>query len=126
MTTNHDFDSGFRNEPQIPVPNATVVLVLGILSIVTCCCYGIPGIILAIIALVMASSAGKLYNAEPGRYTKGSYDNMNAGKICAIIGLVLAVSFAIYIVWAITYIGWDILSNPELLQERMQELMNQR
>ena len=125
MTTNYDFDSGFKNEPQIPVPNATVILVLGILSIVTCCCYGILGIILATTALILASSAGKLYNAEPDRYTKSSYSNVNAGKICAIIGLILSIAFAIYMAWAIAYIGIDALTNPELLQERLQELMNQ-
>ena len=126
MTTNYDYDSGFRDEPQIPVPNATVILVLGILSIVFCCCYGILGIILGIIALVLASSSGKLYNAEPERYTKGSYSNMNAGKICAIIGLILSAVFAIYLVRTIQQIGIDALTDPELLQERLKELINQR
>ena len=124
MTTNYDFDNGFRNEPQIPVPNATMILVLGILSI-TCCCYSV-GIIPAIIAFVLASNAGKLYHAEPERYTQSSYSNMNAGKICAIIGLILSIGFAIYMVWVISYIGMEALRNPELLQERIQELMNQR
>ena len=36
------------------LPNATAVLVLGILSIVTCWLYGIPGIIMGIIAIVLA------------------------------------------------------------------------
>ena len=38
---------------QQKLPNATAVLVLGILSIVTCCCYGIPGIVAGIIGLVL-------------------------------------------------------------------------
>ena len=125
MTTNYDYDSGLRNEPQIPLPNATVILVLGILSIVFCCCYGILGIILGIIALVLASSSGKLYNADPGRYTQSSYSNMNAGKICAIIGLIISIAFVIYMAWAIAFIGIEALTNPELLQERMQDLLNQ-
>lgn len=29
---------------QQKLPNATIILVLGILSIVTCCCYGIVGL----------------------------------------------------------------------------------
>jgi uncharacterized protein YacL len=112
------------NEPQIQVPNATVVLVLGIISIVSCCCYGIVGVICAIIALVLASSAKKQYDEDPSRYIQSSYNNMNAGKICAIIGLILSILFAIYMIWLVSVIGWGALNNPELLQERMQELMN--
>ena len=124
MTTKDDFDNGFRNEPQIPVPNATIILFLGILSIPCCCC--VVGIIPAVIAIVLASNAGKLYNAEPERYTQSSYSNMNTGKICAIIGLILSIMFAVYMVRVISYIGIDALSDPDLLQERLQELMNQR
>ncbi len=40
---------------QIPLPNATTVLVFGIISIVLCWCHGIFGLILAIIALVLAN-----------------------------------------------------------------------
>ena len=39
---------------QIPVPNSAAVLVLGILSIVLCFCYGLIGMTLGIIALVLA------------------------------------------------------------------------
>ena len=126
MTTDYDCDDGFKNKPRIPIPNATAVLVLGILSIVTCCCYGIPGIILAIIALILAKNDSKLYNAEPERYTQSSYSNMNAGKICAIIGLILSAVYIIYLVWFIAYIGIETLTNPELMQEWIQDLMNQR
>jgi uncharacterized BrkB/YihY/UPF0761 family membrane protein len=74
----------------------------------------------------MASSASKLYNEDPAHYTESSYKNMNAGKICAIIGLILSILFLVYMIWMISFIGWEALSNPELMQERMQELMNQR
>ncbi|MDR0681015.1 MAG: hypothetical protein LBG15_04070 [Dysgonamonadaceae bacterium] len=124
MTTNHE--TSFENDQtnfQIPVPNATAILVLGIISIVGCCCYGV-GVIFAIIALVLESNASKQYNEEPARYLQSSYKNMNAGKICAIIGLVLSILTVIYFIWAISFIGWDAMRNPELLQERMQELLN--
>ncbi len=42
------------NLPKQELPNSTGVLVLGILSIVFCWCYGIPGLVLGIIALVMS------------------------------------------------------------------------
>ena len=115
------------NEPQIALPNASVVLVLGIISIVGCCCsYGLVGIICAVIALVLAKSASNQYASDPQRYTQSSYSNMNTGKICAIVGLVLSIVAIIYMIGIISYIGIGALSNPELLQERMQELMNQR
>jgi hypothetical protein len=109
----------------VTLPNSTAILVLGIVSIVTCCCYGIPGLICGIIALVLANNASKLYQVELGNYTESSYKNVNAGKICAIIGIVLSILYLVSIVWSIFYFGWESLTDPELLQERMQELMNQ-
>ena len=46
------------------LPNATAVLILGILSIITCCCYGIFSVILGTIGIVLA-------NKEV--YKKGEY-----------------------------------------------------
>lgn len=40
------------------LPNATVVLVLGILSLIFCWCYGFFGLILGIIAVVLAGDNG--------------------------------------------------------------------
>lgn len=71
-------------QPQVqpPLPNATMILVLGILSIVVC-------FITGIIALIMAKKETELYNANPGVYSEASYSNVKAGRICAIIGLIL-------------------------------------
>ena len=66
--------------PQRSLPNATAVLVLGILSIVIC-------FICGIIALSMASGDRRLYNQNPEQYTTSSYDLLKAGRVCAIIGL---------------------------------------
>ena len=38
--------------------------------------------------MVPAKTATDLYIANPGRYTESSYKNMNAGKICAWIGII--------------------------------------
>ncbi|MEP7280321.1 MAG: CCC motif membrane protein [Bacteroidota bacterium] len=70
---------------QQPLPNATVVLVLGILSIVLC----FVGVVLGIISVVLANKDLKLYNAGPGVYNIGSYNNIKAGKTCAVIGLII-------------------------------------
>lgn len=87
---------------QQPLPNATAVLVLGIISIVGCFCYGIVGLILGIIAVVLAGKATKMYNDNPGMYSEASFKNMKAGKVCGIVGLSLS---AVYIVILIIYIA---------------------
>lgn len=105
---------------QKTLPNATAVLVLGILSIVTCCCYGIPGIIMGIIALVLYKKDKAMYDLNPSAYQ--NYSNLNTGRILAIIGIVLSVLMIIYFIGIIMYIGFDAITNPELMQERMNEL----
>jgi hypothetical protein len=86
------------------LPNSTGVLVLGILSIVFFLCYiclGIIGLTLGIIALVLANKDIKLYNASPNNYTISSFNNLKAGKICAIIGICLS---SIWLIVGIVYL----------------------
>ncbi|AZA58369.1 DUF4190 domain-containing protein [Chryseobacterium shandongense] len=108
---------------QQKLPNATAVLILGIVSIVGCCCYSIPGLIAGIIALVLAKKDGQLYKNNPTLYS--NYGQLNAGKIMAIIGIVLSILYAVYIVVLIATVGWDAMKDPELMQERMRELFGQ-
>lgn len=86
---------------QQTLPNSTAVLVLGILSIAICWCYGLFGITMGIIALVLSGKAKALYASNPDLYTIGSYKNMNAGRICAIIGTILS---SIYLAVIIIYL----------------------
>lgn len=74
----------------LDLPNGTTSLVLGILSISMCYCWGTVGLVLAIIGLSLGVKAVSLYNANPGVYSEGSYKNANSGKICSIIGLILS------------------------------------
>ena len=112
MENNYDF-----NTQKIELPNSMVVLVLGIISIVGCCCsYGVLGLICGIIALVLANSAGKLYVSNPEKYTENSYKNMNAGKICALISIILSVITIIFAILGIWLVGLD------AIQEHLQEL----
>nr|WP_299069666.1 CCC motif membrane protein [uncultured Allomuricauda sp.] len=104
---------------QQKLPNSTLILVFGIISIVTCCCYGILGLIFGIIALVLANKATKLYMENPEMYE--GYKNVKTGKILAIIGVVLNVLFLIYIIWAISFFGWESLQDPEKLQEILEQ-----
>jgi len=80
------------------LPNSTGVLVLGILSIVFCFCYGFFGIVFGIISIVLASKDSKLYAQSPDNYTESSYKNMKGGKVCAIVGLSLSSVFILIVV----------------------------
>ncbi len=79
------------------LPNATAILVLGIISIATCWLYGIFGIIFGIIAIVLHSKAKATYLSNKAKYEQ-SYKNAKAGFICGIIGLSLSVLFLIYVI----------------------------
>lgn len=107
---------------QQKLPNATAVLVLGIVSIVTCCCYGIPGLVTGIIALFLYKKDNALYKQNPSLYS--DYNNLNTGRILAIIGIILSVLTIAYFIFCIAFFGMDALSDPELMQERLKELQN--
>ena len=115
---------GFAGMQQA-LPNATSVLVLGILSIVTCCCYGVVGLILGIIALVLSKKDKALYNLNPSAYTDGSFKNLNAGRICAIIGLVLNILYLLFYIALIVIFGFGILTDQEALKEAILQMQNQ-
>jgi hypothetical protein len=87
------------------VPNSTGVLVLGIISIVTCWLYGILGLILGIVALSLSGSGKKAYTENPSLYTQASWNNLKAGRVCAIIGVSLSALFMIYVIVLIAIVG---------------------
>ncbi|NQZ44876.1 MAG: DUF4190 domain-containing protein [Flavobacteriaceae bacterium] len=104
---------------QQKLPNSTLILVFGIVSIVTCCCYGVLGLIFGIIAVVLANKATKLYQEQPELYT--GYGNVKTGRVLAIIGIILNLIWMVYVIWAINYFGWDTLQDPEKLRELMEQ-----
>ncbi len=95
-----------------PVPNATGVLVLGILSIVFCFCYGLGGIVFGIIALALSSGSLKAYNEAPSLYSLASFKNMKAGRVCAIIGTSLSALYIITIIIMLVFIGNAAMLGP--------------
>lgn len=102
---------------QVPLPNAQTVLVLGIVSIILCWCHGIIGLVLAIIALVLASKDLALYNADPQKYTPGSYSNLKSGRTIAIIGLVLAGVFMFMLLIGLFFLGLNFALFPWEMME---------
>ena len=100
------------NNTQVDLPNATAVLVLGIVSIATCWCYGIIGLTTSIIALILNSKDMELYNANPEAYTQSSYKNLNAGKITAIVGISLSALYILFIIIYVIFIIGSIAGLP--------------
>lgn len=104
---------------QQKLPNATAVLILGILSIIGCCFYFV-GIIFSIIALVLAKKDKALYALNPGLYD--NYSNLKTGRILAIVGLVLNIITIIIAIAIIGLFGMAVLQDPVLLQEKLNEM----
>lgn len=90
------------------LPNATLILIFGIVSIVTCCCYGL-GLIFGIIAIVMAGKATKVYMENPEIYT--GYQNVKTGKILSIIGIVLNAIYLVYVIYLFSTLGMEGIMN---------------
>ncbi|WP_200940354.1 CCC motif membrane protein [Pedobacter sp. Leaf194] len=102
------------------LPNATVALILGILSIPACCCYGL-GLVFGIVAWVLAGKDIKQYNLNPGAYSLSSLKNTKAGKVCGIIGVILSALYIVALVAMIIAFGWAALRDPELMKELLRE-----
>lgn len=83
---------------QKTIPNANAVLVLGIISIVGCILYGIPGLVCGIIALVLHKKVKATYLTNKPMY-ETSYKNAQAGYICAIIGTIISALFFLYVIF---------------------------
>lgn len=98
---------------QQPVDNATVILVLGIISIVIC---GL-GPILGTVALVLAKGARKQYEANPAAYQESSYKTVKSGKICAIIGLCVGILCWIWIAAYFIFL-WYVMSEAMQVMEQ--------
>jgi hypothetical protein len=117
---NQQFSQQFGQQfGQQPLPNATAVLVLGIISLPVCFCYflfGVPGLVMSIISFVLSNKARKIYEENPSLYTESSYKNMKAGRVCAIIGMILNslcfVGMIVYIIVVISIMGAAFGSMP--------------
>jgi M penetrans paralogue family 26 len=119
MENQPPYQQSFTPPPaQISLPNSTAVLVLGIISIAGCFCYGIVGLVCGIIAVVLANKDLKSYRLNPESYTAGSYSNLKAGRVCAIVGLSLSAVYLIVVIIYISVIGTAILTHPQAIFNR--------
>ncbi|HLA57013.1 MAG TPA: CCC motif membrane protein [Flavobacterium sp.] len=104
------------------LPNATAVLILGILSIISCCFYGV-GVIFAIIALVLANSDMKLYRQDPESYL--NYQNLNIGRILSIIGMVFSMVMLVFCIYLLSLGPQGIKDFEENLRLKSEQMENE-
>ena len=104
------------------LPNATTVLILGILSIPACCFYGI-GLALGIAALLVAIQDLRSYRLDPDNYE--GFGNLKTGRILAIIGIVLNALLIIFMIAIIMVFGMAALEDPALMQEKIRRMSEQ-
>lgn len=102
------------------VPNATLILVLGIVSIVLSCCNAL-GIIPGIIAIIMAGKAKRIYESNPLAYTPSSIKNVKAGRITGIVGTVIGLLVILAVIALASKFGWDAIFDSKELTERIKE-----
>ena len=103
-TANVPYYSSSYSEGNVP-GNASGVqiasLVLGIISIVFGCCYGLPSIILGVIGLICAIIGNK----------ENKHGIGTAGLVCSIIGIIAGICwllFYIFYIGALVSLGvWD-------------------
>lgn len=112
----------FNNFENQQLPNATAVLVLGILSIITCCCYGV-GAILGGVALYLSKKDMNLYKENPQSFS--NYGNLKTGRILSIIGIVLSAIYLVFIIIFYSMFGMAAASDPQLIQEKLNDLIKQ-
>jgi hypothetical protein len=105
MEPNYQQQQYGGHQRQEALPNATLILVFGILSIFVCQLLGIA-------AWIMANNSLSVYNQNPERYTESSASQVRAGKICGIIGICLmAVVLLLWIVLGISFFSFGGMKN---------------
>ncbi|EDP96319.1 CCC motif membrane protein [Kordia algicida OT-1] len=105
------------------LPNDVLIIILGILSIVGCCFWGVVGLVLGLVTLYLASNATKIYQQNPDGYD--NYSNIKIGRVLAIIGIVLSVLYLLLMIWMIATFGWEAMQDQEEMRRLMEEKFGQ-
>lgn len=84
------------------LPNANATLTLGIISIVGCVLYAIPGLVCGIIALALHKKDKEIYKSDPARFEM-SYKNAKAGFVCGIIGTSLSALYILFLLFFVLF-----------------------
>lgn len=103
---------------QQKLPNVTIALVLVILAYLCCCIWGIPAMLLGLIAFILLRNDERTYLENPQNYS--NYNTLKTVKILAIIAIAVGALTLIYVFYTInTMGGW------EAYIEKSQEMMKQ-
>ena len=105
--TNPSSGSSFYHSPlPLNLPNSNTIMVLGILSLVFCWWHilSIIGIVMSIVTLSLAKKELSLFYMQPNNFTLSSLNNVKAGRVCAIIGLII--SILVFVVALLMIIGF--------------------
>lgn len=103
---------------QQKLPNATISLILGIISFIACCfSSGFGGVLLSGIALYLANKDKKVADENPELYE--NYGQVKTARLIAIIGLVLSIIISIICLVFIIIFG-----SVEAIQEWLLEMQN--
>jgi sulfite exporter TauE/SafE len=103
-------------------PNHTAVLILGIVSYIGCCfTYGILGIIMSAIGIILANKDIKLINENQNVYDT----SVKTWKTVNIIALVLSILMLILGIFVISIIGFSNLGNEEEMNRILMEKFGQ-
>ncbi len=98
------------------LPNATLIIILGIFGYL-CCCFSGLGIIPSGIAYFMAHKSQKIYEENPDLYD--NFDFIKTGKIVALIALILNAFIIIRLIYVIA------TGDFETILEQYNEMMIQ-
>ncbi|RXG32490.1 CCC motif membrane protein [Leeuwenhoekiella marinoflava] len=103
---------------QQKLPNATISLILGIVSFIACCfSSGFGGVLLSAIALYLANKDKKVAEENPELYE--NYGQVKTARIIAIVGLILSIIISIICLVLIVIFG-----SVEAIQEELLEMQN--
>jgi len=92
-----------QNYQKLPnLPNATIILVFGILSIAIC---SFIGLAFGITALILSNKEKEKFVQSPGSFSQNSYNMMNAGRTCAIIGTILSAVATLFMIIYFIFLG---------------------
>ena len=104
------------------LPNEQVVMILGILSYIGCCCTsGIGGLILSGIGLYLAKKAHYTYNENPELYNIKSLDTW---KIVNMVAFVL--SALVFVYWIYMKVTGKDIEQQKQLEELLEQLSKGR
>jgi hypothetical protein len=107
MAENDPLKENQLEVPQSKIPMANTTLVLAIISVIGCIFYGMPGIILALISILLHTRVKEVYKTDPAIYQQ-SYNTARAGWIIAIISLIISIATTIYTIY-VFYVLWYVV-----------------